>query len=575
MRFVPAVQPLGLVGGAEGDEGQARVGGLAHGRPTYGQRPVRRVRFTGAMPKAAAVEVEAGGRAVRVSSPDRVIYEATDTHARGHQADGGGVLRVGRGRPDAGAPRAADRAGALDVRRTPRDEAGHLADGPRRRRVLPEAGAEGRARLPRGRGDHLPVGADRRRDLPDRDRGAGVVRAHGDADLPPVAGTPQRRGPPRRAAPRPRPAARARRSPTRCGWPASRASCWRSSGCAATPKTSGNRGIHIFVRIEPRWEFLDVRHAAIGFGRELARRDSGVTVDWWKEERGRADLRRLQPELPRPHHRLGVLAAADRRRARLHAADVGGAGRGHRPARVQPLHRPRAAGGLGRRVGDHRRHGVLPSSRCSRSTTSCRAARCRSRRTTRRCPASRRGCSPARRSRSTGTPTATGSGPRDGAGSEQRRRRRRRRSCSPAWSPCVAIAGAALRHGRAADARRPSAGCSPPVWSSSAAAFVLARLAWRLYRGTPGAWRMARGALARGGPRALPRAGAPAVADAAQFLRRACAGLTCCSAAAARRPRGRARRRPPLTAIDCRRARDCCRGARDAATGESSSQRGP
>jgi DNA ligase D-like protein (predicted polymerase) len=57
-------------------------------------------------------------------------------------------------------------------------------------------------------------------------------------------------------------------------------------GLRGYAKTSGNRGIHVFVRIEPRWEFLDVRHAAIGFGRELARRDRGVTVDWWKEERG-------------------------------------------------------------------------------------------------------------------------------------------------------------------------------------------------------------------------------------------------------------------------------------------------
>src|ERR1700754_4910512 len=54
-------------------------------------------------------------------------------------------------------------------------------------------------------------------------------------------------------------------------------------GLRGWAKTSGNRGVHVFVRIEPRWEFLDVRHAAIGFGRELARRDEGVTVDWWKE----------------------------------------------------------------------------------------------------------------------------------------------------------------------------------------------------------------------------------------------------------------------------------------------------
>ncbi len=44
--------------------------------------------------------------------------------------------------------------------------------------------------------------------------------------------------------------------------------------------------MHIYVRIKPEWEFVDVRHAAIGFGRELAKRDDGVTVDWWKEERG-------------------------------------------------------------------------------------------------------------------------------------------------------------------------------------------------------------------------------------------------------------------------------------------------
>jgi DNA ligase D-like protein (predicted polymerase) len=57
-------------------------------------------------------------------------------------------------------------------------------------------------------------------------------------------------------------------------------------GITAYAKTSGNRGIHVFVRIEPRWEFVDVRHAAIGFGRELEKRDPGVTTAWWKEERG-------------------------------------------------------------------------------------------------------------------------------------------------------------------------------------------------------------------------------------------------------------------------------------------------
>src|ERR671915_432538 len=58
-------------------------------------------------------------------------------------------------------------------------------------------------------------------------------------------------------------------------------------GYAGFPKTSGGRGVHIYVRIEPRLTFTDVRHAAIAFGRELERRLPGeVTTRWWKEERG-------------------------------------------------------------------------------------------------------------------------------------------------------------------------------------------------------------------------------------------------------------------------------------------------
>jgi DNA ligase D len=58
-------------------------------------------------------------------------------------------------------------------------------------------------------------------------------------------------------------------------------------GYIGFPKTSGGRGIHIYVRIEPKWTFTDVRHAAIAFGRELEQRLPGeVTTKWWKEERG-------------------------------------------------------------------------------------------------------------------------------------------------------------------------------------------------------------------------------------------------------------------------------------------------
>ena len=52
-------------------------------------------------------------------------------------------------------------------------------------------------------------------------------------------------------------------------------------------KTSGGRGIHIHVPIEPRWDVIDVRHAAIAIGRELERRmPERITTSWWREQRG-------------------------------------------------------------------------------------------------------------------------------------------------------------------------------------------------------------------------------------------------------------------------------------------------
>jgi bifunctional non-homologous end joining protein LigD len=52
------------------------------------------------------------------------------------------------------------------------------------------------------------------------------------------------------------------------------------------PKTSGSRGIHVIVRIEPRWTFGDVRRAAVAFAREVERRAPALaTSKWWKEER--------------------------------------------------------------------------------------------------------------------------------------------------------------------------------------------------------------------------------------------------------------------------------------------------
>jgi DNA ligase D len=58
-------------------------------------------------------------------------------------------------------------------------------------------------------------------------------------------------------------------------------------GFVGFPKTSGNRGIHVYVRIQPKWGFTQVRRAALAFAREVERRAPDlVTTAWWKEERG-------------------------------------------------------------------------------------------------------------------------------------------------------------------------------------------------------------------------------------------------------------------------------------------------
>jgi DNA ligase D len=62
-------------------------------------------------------------------------------------------------------------------------------------------------------------------------------------------------------------------------------------GATGWPKTSGGRGLHIYVRIEPRWGFGEVRRAAQAFAREVERRSPGeVTTTWWRKDRDPATL---------------------------------------------------------------------------------------------------------------------------------------------------------------------------------------------------------------------------------------------------------------------------------------------
>ncbi|HEY2576462.1 MAG TPA: non-homologous end-joining DNA ligase [Streptosporangiaceae bacterium] len=58
-------------------------------------------------------------------------------------------------------------------------------------------------------------------------------------------------------------------------------------GITGYPKTTGNRGLHVYVRLQPRWDSYQVRAAAVALARELERRRPDlITAAWWKEERG-------------------------------------------------------------------------------------------------------------------------------------------------------------------------------------------------------------------------------------------------------------------------------------------------
>ena len=59
-------------------------------------------------------------------------------------------------------------------------------------------------------------------------------------------------------------------------------------GLTGWPKTTGNRGIHVYLRLQPRWDSYRVRAAAVALARRLERRRPDLlTAAWWKEERGR------------------------------------------------------------------------------------------------------------------------------------------------------------------------------------------------------------------------------------------------------------------------------------------------
>ncbi len=235
---------------------------------------------------STATEVDAGGRALRVSSPDRVIYEPTERTpavtklqvVEYYVAVGDGLMRALRERPTALerwpkgvrdgitlATRTGEHGDAFYQKRVPKGApeyvetarvtfpSGRTADEVCPTEVAVPAWAAQMGTLTfhpwpvrRGKPDHpdeLRIDLDPHGTAGFRD----AVRVAGDART-----------------------------------------LLDELGLVGFPKTSGNRGVHIYVRIEPQWDFVDVRHAAIAFGRELERRAKGVTTSWWKEERGDA-----------------------------------------------------------------------------------------------------------------------------------------------------------------------------------------------------------------------------------------------------------------------------------------------
>ncbi|MEZ5201200.1 MAG: ATP-dependent DNA ligase [Micropruina glycogenica] len=91
------------------------------------------------------------------------------------------------------------------------------------------------------------------------------------------------------------------------------------AGLTGFAKTPVEAAACVFAPIVPS-DFIDARHATIAIGRELARRlPDEVTVNWWKEERGEAHLRRLQPDGARPADDVGVLEFGPRRPGRVSA----------------------------------------------------------------------------------------------------------------------------------------------------------------------------------------------------------------------------------------------------------------
>ncbi len=193
------------------------------------------------MPKTPAAEVASrarGDRAVRVSSPDRVIYEATERTPEVTKLMVAQYFASVRRRADARPARPADRARALDLRRP----AGHEA---RHRTQDQDADAFYQKRVPKGAPDYLEsveITFPSRAARPTRSARPRSRCRSGAPTWAPSPSTPGRSGAHDRPSTAPTSCGSTstpspvRRSPTPCGSPGSRASCSRSSASGAIPR---------------------------------------------------------------------------------------------------------------------------------------------------------------------------------------------------------------------------------------------------------------------------------------------------------------------------------------------------
>ena len=166
-------------------------------------------------------------------------------------------------------------------------------------------------------------------------------------------------------------------------------------GLVGWPKTSGNRGIHVNVRIERRWTFPEVRRAALALARDVERRAPDIaTSKWWKEERHGVFIDYNQNAKdrtvasaysvrPRPDARVSTPLrwdeVADGGRRRLHPA--------HASRRSSPATAIRTPGSTRRPAASRASWSSPPATRPTASATR------RGRRTTRRRSTSRRASS--------------------------------------------------------------------------------------------------------------------------------------------------------------------------------------